>query len=166
MDRAAEIKDGLYRRIRQQLAGELAKCQDPLARMATCVALLHHKLPHFFWTGFYRLVQGRLVVGPYQGTLACQVIELGRGVCGAALERGETLVVPDVHAFEGHIACDARTRSEIVVPYRDGDGRLAGVLDVDATEPAAFDRLDAEHLEAVLLMVFPQPPPGNSGVTS
>jgi GAF domain-containing protein len=158
MDRAAGIKDGLYRRLRQQLAGELAKCDEALARMSTCVALLHHKQPHFFWTGFYRLVQGRLVVGPYQGTLACQVIELGRGVCGAAFERGETLVVPDVHAFEGHIACDPRSRSEIVVPYRDGSGRLAGVLDVDATEAAAFDRLDAEHLEAILRMVFPPGP--------
>jgi len=150
------FKDGRYRRIREQLAAELRKCDDPIARMATTVALLHHKQPHFFWTGFYRLVGGRLVVGPYQGSLACQQIELGRGVCGTAFVRGETIVVPDVHAFPGHIPCDARARSEIVVPYRDASGAPAGVLDVDARTTNAFDEVDREHLEGIVEMLFPR----------
>ena len=147
-------KAGRYGRIREQLEVELAKCDEPLARMATAIALLHHRQPHFFWTGFYRLVGNELIVGPYQGSLACQVIPVGQGVCGATVVREETLVVPDVHAFEGHIACDSRSRSEIVVPYRDGNGAVAGVLDVDSTAPAAFDEVDAEHLEAIVRKVF------------
>jgi len=151
-----ELKDGRYRRIREQLAVELRKCDDAIARMATTVALLHHKQPHFFWTGFYRLAGGRLVVGPYQGSLACQQIELGRGVCGTAFVRGETIIVPDVHAFPGHIPCDARSRSEIVVPYRDASGMPAGVLDVDARTMNAFDEVDREHLEAIVELLFPR----------
>ena len=151
---ARDRKSGRYQRIREQLAQELAKCDEPLARMATAVALLHHRQPHFFWTGFYRLVGNELIVGPYQGTLACQVIPVGQGVCGATVVQEKTLVVPDVHAFEGHIACDSRSNSEIVVPYRDASGTVAGVLDVDSTDPAAFDEVDAEHLEAVVEMVF------------
>ncbi len=151
-----DLKDGRYRRIREQLAVELCKSDDPIARMATTAALLHHKQPHFFWTGFYRLTGGRLVVGPYQGSLACQRIELGRGVCGAAFARGETLIVPDVHAFPDHIPCDARSRSEIVVPYRDASGAPAGVLDVDARVPDAFDEVDRRHLEAIVALLFPR----------
>lgn len=148
-------KEGRYGRIREQLADELVKSDDIVARMATAVAVLHHKQPHFFWTGFYRLERGALVVGPYQGSLACQNIELGEGVCGTAAAEDRTLVVPDVHAFPGHIACDARSRSEIVVPYHDGTGAVAGVLDVDSTAPASFDDTDALHLQAIVRMVFP-----------
>ncbi len=151
-------KEGRYRRIREQLAAELAKSDDPVARMATTVAVLHHKQPHFFWTGFYRLVEGRLLVGPYQGSLACQQIDLGAGVCGTAAAEDRTIVVPDVHAFPGHIACDARSRSEIVVPFHDSSGTVAGVLDVDASAPAAFDGVDAVHLEAIVRRVFPGQP--------
>jgi len=147
-------KTGRYQRIRAQLEVELAKCDEPLARMATTVALLHHRQPHFFWTGFYRLVGNELIVGPYQGSLACQIIPVGQGVCGATVVREETTIVPDVHAFEGHIACDSRSRSEIVVPYRDADGAVAGVLDVDSTEILSFDEVDAEHLEAIVGIVF------------
>lgn len=147
-------KAGRYERIREQLDVELAKCGEPLARMATAAALLHHRQPHFFWTGFYRLVGNELLVGPYQGALACQVIPVGQGVCGAAVVREETIVVPDVHTFEGHIACDSRSRSEIVVPYRDATGAVAGVLDVDSTTLAAFDPVDAEHLEAIVERLF------------
>lgn len=150
----ADRKAGRYRRIREQLAVELARCGETVARMATAVAVLHHKQPHFFWTGFYRLVGNELIVGPYQGTLACQVIPVGQGVCGATVVREATIVVPDVHAFDGHIACDSRSSSEIVVPYRDDTGAVAGVLDVDSTDLAAFDEVDAEHLEAIVEMVF------------
>ncbi len=148
------IKEGRYRRLRERLAAELTACDDPVARMATAAALLHARQPHFFWTGFYRLVGGRLVVGPYQGSLACQVIDIGAGVCGTAFARGETIVVPDVHAFPGHIPCDARSASEIVVPYASCDGEQRGVLDVDARTPDAFDDVDARHLEAVVRLLF------------
>ena len=153
MDRQAQIKLDRYQRIREQLAQELDKCDELITRMATAVALLHHKQTHFFWTGFYRLVQGQLLVGPYQGSLACQVIPPGQGVCGAAFSRGETVIVPDVHAFPGHIACDARSRAEIVVPCR-SRGELVAVLDVDSERLGAFDATDAEQLEAVVGLVF------------
>ncbi len=149
----AQRKQGRYERIVAQLEVELAKCDDPIARMATAVAVLYHKQPVFSWTGFYRLLDDRLVVGPYQGSLACQQIEIGKGVCGTAFERNETIVVPDVHAFPGHIACDARSRSEIVVPYHDTRGNVQGVLDVDSTDLASFDDVDAIWLERVVAML-------------
>ncbi len=118
------------------------------------MALLHHKMKHFFWTGVYRVIGEDLVVGPYQGPLACAVLERGLGVCRAAVERRGTIVVPDVHAFEGHIACDARSRSEIVVPLIDGDGTVLGVLDVDSDAPGAFGSVDAEGLERIAATVL------------
>ncbi len=148
-------KASRYRRIRDQLAAELLETDDPIARMATIVALLHHKQPRFFWTGFYRLIEcGDLVVGPYQGTLACQVLPAGQGVCGTAVTRGETLIVPDVHVFPGQIACEGRANSEIVVPVRDPSGAIVGVLDVDSTEPGCFDDVDAEWLETIVAGVY------------
>ena len=150
MSTSQDRKLGRYLRIRDQLADELAKSDDPIARMATVASLLHHRQPHFFWTGFYRRVGDELVVGPYQGSLACQIIPIGSGVCGTAFSRARTLIVPDVDAFPGHIACDARSRSEIVVPYRDSRGDLAGVLDVDSTDLAAFDDIDAQQLEIIV----------------
>ena len=149
----SDIKAGRYQRLRQQLDEELPKQDDPIARMATMVAILHHKLPHFFWTGFYRLVQDRLVVGPYQGSLACQNIQIGKGVCGTAFLNNETLVVEDVHQFPGHIACDARSRSEIVVPFRDRSGQIAGVLDVDSAELGSFDEVDRQWLEEIIALL-------------
>lgn len=121
---------------------------DAIAGMATTSALLHHAFQHL-WTGFYRVVEpGRLLrVGPYQGTLGCLEIVFGRGVCGSAAAEGRTVVVPDVHAFPGHITCDARSRSEIVVPVFGADGALLAVLDIDSAEPAMFDAVDAEGLE-------------------
>ena len=157
MSTERDRKLGRYRRIREQLDVELGKSDDPFARMATVAALLHHRQPHFFWTGFYRHVGDELVVGPYQGSLACQAIPIGQGVCGTAFARGKTLIVPDVHGFEGHIACDARSRSEIVVPYRDPHGNPAGVLDVDSTDLAAFDDIDAKQLEIIVEMLFSSP---------
>ena len=123
---------------------------DAIAGMATTSALLHHAFQHL-WTGFYRVVEpGRLLrVGPYQGTLGCLEIVFGRGVCGTAAVEGRTVVVPDVHAFPGHITCDARSRSEIVVPIFGADGALLAVLDIDSAEPAMFDAVDAEGLEAL-----------------
>ena len=127
------------------------------ARMATVAAMLADAFPAFFWTGFYvvdEMKPEELVVGPYQGTLGCLRIPFGRGVCGAAARDRQTQVVDDVHAFPGHIACDSRSASEIVVPVLDADGALIAVLDVDATEIAAFDAVDAEALERLTARVF------------
>lgn len=144
-----------YVRIADQLAGLFGKTRDPIARMATAVAVLHHKMEHFFWTGWYLLRDGELVVGPYQGSLACLVLKAHTGVCWAAIDRGETVVVPDVHAFAGHIACDSRSRSEIVVPLRNTGGRIVGVLDVDSDQPAAFGDVDRVGLERIVAMIEP-----------
>jgi len=142
-----------YARLADQLAELFRKTDDPTARMATAAALLHHKQPHFFWTGFYRLRDGALVVGPYQGPLACAVLPGPDGVCWAGVTRGETVIVPDVEAFPGHVACDSRSKSEIVVPVRDADGGIAAVLDVDSTEPDAFGEADREGLERIVAMI-------------
>jgi len=127
------------------------------ARMATVAAILADAFPVFFWTGFYVVdpeKTGELVVGPYQGTLGCLRIAFDRGVCGAAARDGATQIVDDVHAFPGHIACDSRSASEIVVPVFDPSGALIGVFDVDATETSAFDAADAHALERLMARVF------------
>ena len=148
-------KRNRYLRIHDQLK-ELFDKDDPnpQARMATVAALLHHKLETFFWTGFYLLDEGELIVGPYQGSLACIKLKKHTGVCWAAIDRGETVIVADVHAFPGHIACDARSQSEIVVPLRDKSGRITGVLDVDSREKDSFDRQDAEGLERIVRLIY------------
>lgn len=142
-----------YERIEAQLAELFTKNPDPISRMATAAALLHHKQNHFFWTGFYRLVEGDLKVGPYQGPLACSILERDTGVCWACVHRGEPVLVPDVDAFEGHIACDARSKSEVVVPLRDGRGHITGVLDVDAKRRDAFSQTDVDGLTLVVALI-------------
>ena len=128
-----------------------------VARMATVASMLADAFPTFFWTGFYVVdpdKPGELVVGPYQGTLGCLRIAFGRGVCGTAAREQTTQIVADVRAFPGHIACDSRSASEIVVPVIGRDGELIGVFDVDATEAAAFDTVDATALERLLTRIF------------
>ena len=142
-----------YERIREQLTGLFAKPADQQARMATAAALLYHKFEHYFWCGFYRLADGDLRVGPYQGPLACQVLARGRGVCWEAVRSGATVIVPDVHLFPGHIACDARSLSEIVVPVRDKNGAIIAVLDVDSDKPGQFDEEDRQGLEAIVALL-------------
>jgi GAF domain-containing protein len=142
-----------YGRIYEQLKGLLAECDDPTARMATVVAVLHHKMPCFFWTGFYLLKDGRLIVGPYQGPVACQELEKDKGVCWAGVNRKEPVIVPDVEKFPGHIACDSRSRSEIVIPLMDGDAVL-GVLDVDSKALNTFDEADAEGLGKIVKLLL------------
>lgn len=124
---------------------------DAIAGMATLSALLHHAFGHL-WTGFYRVVTpGALLrVGPYQGSLGCQEIAFGRGVCGTAAAEKRTVVVPDVHAFPGHIACDARSKSEIVVPVFDATGALLAVLDIDSPVHDAFGDADVDGLERLV----------------
>jgi len=129
----------------------LAGITDPIAAMATISALVHHGFGHL-WTGFYRVVESgrRLRVGPYQGTLGCLEIAFGRGVCGTAAAERRSVIVPDVHAFPGHITCDARAASEIVVPVLSADGELLAVLDIDSAQPDAFDEEDRVGLERLV----------------
>jgi L-methionine (R)-S-oxide reductase len=146
-------KEGRYNRIYNQLKDLLKKSNDLNAQLATIVALLHHKMDYFFWTGFYMLKEGELVVRTYQGPVACQILEKGRGVCWAAIQLGEPVVVDDVHLFPGHIACDSRSNSEIVVPLRNKEGEITGVLDVDSREKGSFDKVDAEWLEKIVTLI-------------
>lgn len=140
-----------YARLQEMQQLLLHDSTDAIAGMATTSALLHHAFGHL-WTGFYRVVEpGQLLrVGPYQGSLGCQEIRFGRGVCGTAAAEARTVVVPDVHAFPGHIACDARSRSEIVVPVFNRDGALMAVLDIDSPEPDAFGADDQAGLESLV----------------
>jgi GAF domain-containing protein len=142
--------------LRDQLDAILTGAHDDEARMATIACVLHHGFG-FLWTGFYRVVTPTLLrVGAYQGTLGCLEIPFGRGVCGTAAAEGRTVVVKDVHAFPGHITCDARSRSEIVVPVWNARRELIAVLDIDSSVPAAFDDVDAAAIEG-LLQVFARP---------
>jgi len=139
-------KHELYKNARTALAAMLDGESEPGVIMSSIVAVLHHTMPHYFWTGFYRVAGDELCVGPYQGTPACLRIRRGRGVCGIAWAEGIPIVVEDVHAFPGHIACDARSASEIVIPWKNPDGTVIAVLDVDSTLPSAFDECDRNYL--------------------
>ncbi|MDO8379706.1 GAF domain-containing protein [Phenylobacterium sp.] len=150
-------KAARYATVAQEIAAVLEGEPNRTARMATIAAMLAASFDHYFWTGFYVVDPDKdreLVVGPYQGSLGCLRIAYGRGVCGAAATTGQTQLVPDVHAFPGHIACDGRSASEVVVPVFDAQGELIAVFDVDATEPAAFDEVDAAWLETILKAAF------------
>ena len=126
-------KEKRYRRLHKQIRDLILKSSNnPLSNMATINAVLYHKMETFFWCGFYLFQDGKLQVGPYQGALACINLPAGTGVCQAAVAQRQTLIVPDVEAFPGHIACDGRSKSEIVVPLYDQSGEIRGVLDVDS----------------------------------
>jgi L-methionine (R)-S-oxide reductase len=148
---------GRYERIHTQLSEQLKtgpkRTAEPIARMATICALLHAKMPHFFWTGFYRLVDGELVVGPYQGPLACALLPAPAGVCWKGINSRATVIVPDVHAFEGHVACDERSQSEIVVPVFGPGGDILAVLDVDSDQPDSFADADRAGLEKIIALI-------------
>jgi GAF domain-containing protein len=141
-----------YRELQGQLAALLVGERDALANSANAAALLYHGLPDLNWAGFYLLRGDELVLGPFQGKVACVRIALGSGVCGTAAVRRETVLVADVHAFPGHIACDAASRSEIVVPLLHDD-QLFGVLDLDSPRLARFDRDDAIGLECLAALL-------------
>jgi len=146
-----------YAAVADEIAAVLDGEPNLTARMATVASMLANSFDHYFWTGFYvvdPVKPDELVVGPYQGTLGCLRIAFGRGVCGTAAASGETQVVADVHAFPGHIACDSRSASEIVVPVRDASGRLIAVFDVDSERPGAFDAVDRAGLERILAAAF------------
>ena len=146
-------KTDLYREVQEQLTAVFAGERDGLANAANMSALLYQALPDLNWAGFYFRRGGELVLGPFQGKVACVRIALGRGVCGTAAERAETVIVPDVNAFPGHIACDAASRSEIVVPLIQ-NGQLLGVLDIDSPRLARFDQDDGIGLNAAAALLM------------
>ena len=151
-DIAAGSKPELYRELLSALDALTAGERDAIANMANAAALLWEYLPNLNWAGFYRLVEGELVLGPFQGKAACIRIPLGKGVCGTAAAERVTQLVADVHAFPGHIACDPASRSELVVPIMRGE-TLLGVLDLDSPELARFDREDAAGCEALATLL-------------
>ena len=156
IDRPAD-KAARYAEVEAEVLAVLDGEPNLTARMATVASMLADAFDHFFWTGFYVVAPDKadeLVVGPYQGTLGCLRIAFGRGVCGTAAATRRTQIVEDVHAFPGHIACDSRSASEIVVPVLDGEGQLIAVFDVDATEKAAFGADDQVALERLMAKVF------------
>lgn len=150
-----------YAEAAQEIAAVLDGEPNLIARMATVAAILHHAFDHYFWTGFYLVDPEKtdeLVIGPYQGTLGCLRIPFSKGVCGACARARETIIVPDVHEFPGHIACDSRSESEIVAPVFDASGRLIAVFDVDSDRKNQFDEDDREGLEAILRAAFARSP--------
>jgi L-methionine (R)-S-oxide reductase len=152
MDRQRKI--ATYEQVIEAIEATLEGETDLLAAMATVVCLLHHAFDVYFWTGFYRRMgPGRLLIGPYQGTLGCLEITFDRGVCGACARSGQTVVVPDVHQFPGHVACDAVSKSEIVVPVFDRAGHLIAVFDVDSDQYDSFDEVDQRYLERIMALL-------------
>ena len=149
-------KPALYRDLAAAMDALTADEPDAIANMANVAALLWEWLPDLNWAGFYRVVDGELVLGPFQGKAACIRIPFGKGVCGAAAASGETQLVEDVHAFPGHIACDAASAAELVVPIRGRDGQLIAVLDLDSPTPARFDAADAAGCEALMSTLGPR----------
>ena len=138
-----------YRLVERQLAALLEGETDGVAKMANLAAVLHETFG-FWWTGFYRVAGEELVLGPFQGPVACMHIPFGRGVCGTAWQRNETVVVPDVEAFPGHIACSSASRSEIVVPVHGEGGAVTAVLDIDSDKLGTFDDVDRTWLEKIV----------------
>jgi len=147
-------KAGRYERVYKQIKDQLAPHNNPIAAMATIAALLHHKFDYFFWTGFYLLQDGELIVGPYQGPVACIKLKKDTGVCWAGINDQKPVLVPDVHKFPGHIACDSRSNSEIVLPVKNKKGEITGVLDVDSKDFNSFTEADLQGLENILSLVY------------
>ena len=148
-------KHNRYQRLYKQIDDLIEKSSNnPTSNMVTLLAVLHHKMETFFWTGFYLLQDGKLQVGPYQGSLACIDLAKDSGVCWAAINSKKTVIVEDVGAFPGHIACDSRSKSEIVVPLKNQNNEIIGVLDVDSSELNSFDEIDAMWLDKILDLVY------------
>lgn len=147
-------KEGRYQRMKTQIEEILKKTDDKYARMSTIVAVLHNKMEYFFWTGYYFLKDGKLIVGQYQGPVACQELAKDTGVCWAGINQQKAIVVPDVEKFPGHIACDSRSKSEIVIPVRDNNNEIIGVLDVDSNEYNQFDEIDEKYLTEILNLIY------------
>lgn len=152
----ATDKRSLYKEVNTQIRGLIEGEDNLVGVLANISAALRTAFgERFFWVGFYLVRDNELILGPFQGTVACTHIAFSRGVCGTAWQRDETLVVDDVEQFAGHIACSSLSRSEIVVPLHGRDGRVAGVLDIDSTSLSAFDSTDREGLEAICQLLTP-----------
>jgi len=149
----SEKKSARYKRVYMQIEELLLKCDNLNSQLATIAAVLHHKMDNFFWTGFYILKNGRLFVGPYQGPVACMELKKDQGVCWAGINQNKTQCVPDVEKFPGHIACDSRSKSEIVVPLYNNNKEIIGVLDIDSSVLNNFDKTDSENLEKILSLL-------------
>lgn len=143
-----ETKTEKYTLLTEQIAALIEGETDQVAVMANVCAAIHEAMG-FWWTGFYRVKDGELVLGPFQGPVACMHIGFGKGVCGTAWKERRTIVVPDVEQFPGHIACSSLSRSEIVVPIFSKEGEVVGVLDIDSKDLATFDAIDSQYLEAI-----------------
>lgn len=146
-------KKELYEQALKEFEDGSKESNDLIPRMATLVAILKNKLPYYIWCGFYFLEEKEMVVGPYQGLKACSIISYD-GVCGTAAKKKDKVVVPDVHAFPGHIVCDERSKSEMVIPVFDKENRLVAVLDIDSDQLNAFDDVDSEYVEKLVKMLF------------
>jgi len=145
VDKKRELYGKAYAEIKEKVKG----VDSVVPRMATVAAVLKDIMPHYFWCGFYFAEEDEMIIGPYQGSLACANISY-TGVCGSSAKKKETVVVPNVHEFPGHIACDERSNSEIVVPLLDDQGRVIAIFDVDSSEIGAFDDIDKEFLEKLM----------------
>jgi GAF domain-containing protein len=146
------MKEEQYKMLVDQIRSLIAGETDQVTVMSNVAAAIHQEMK-FWWTGFYRVVGNELVLGPFQGPVACMHIPFGRGVCGTAWQREQTIVVPDVEQFPGHIACSSASRSEIVVPVFDKEGRVTAVLDIDSDRLATFDETDQRYLEEICRML-------------
>ena len=145
-------KKEMYEEVAMQLGGLFDDCPHIIANLANASALLNQAMENINWVGFYLMEEGQLVLGPFQGKPACVEIKIGKGVCGTAVERDEVMLVKDVHAFPGHIACDGASRSEIVLPIH-ANGKIMGVLDIDSPSLARFDEEDQTGLEKVVEVI-------------
>ncbi|MBN1115905.1 MAG: GAF domain-containing protein [Bacteroidales bacterium] len=146
-------KQKKYNRLIHQLEPLLKNSPSLNAQLATINALLYHKVPYIFWVGFYFIKNDELIVGPYQGPLACQVLTKPKGVCWASVLKSEPIIVADVEDFPDHIACDSRSKSEIVIPVKDTSGKVVGVLDIDSDKTEQFDRDDLAGLSGILNLI-------------
>lgn len=149
----SQTKTLRYNRILKQLNGLVFKTDNRISIMSTIVTLLHYKMDYFYWTGFYLLHKHRLLVGPSQGKLACIELKAAKGVCWAAINQAKPIVVPDVHTFSGHIACDPKSKSEIAVPFGK-ENQIIGVLDIDSLKTGSFDDIDVNHLVEICGLIM------------
>lgn len=146
------MKEEQYKFLVSQITSLIDGEKDMIAVMSNVAAAIHQAM-EFWWTGFYRVIDNELVLGPFQGPVACIHIPYGKGVCGTAWQRGETVIVPDVELFPGHIACSSESKSEIVVPVFDNDGKVMAVLDIDSDRLATFDDIDRKYLEDICKLI-------------
>lgn len=146
-------KHARYQRLNKQIKELLINSKELIPQLATINAVLYHKMKDFFWVGFYLLHNEELIVGPYQGPVACQELNRNTGVCWNSINTNKTTIVDDVHQFPGHIACDSRSKSEITIPLKDKHDKIIGVLDIDSKELNNFDEIDASELEKILSLI-------------